>query len=189
MAMARKSSLLSVTLLGLVASFMIAAWSSPRAYVPGAQGAGRRELLQGLTGAMAATVGSQAAWADAFGSRRWALSKYAPRVMGLREQVEAGNMTPLLEREGSFKALNGYWMFNEDEYAAKNQLVSDMFEAAEKDDKARAADLYNKYLNDPVFKEWSSLTDRRIVKKHIQTAQNQLFTGQETFGSKEGRGI
>eukprot|EP00929_Paragymnodinium_shiwhaense_P093956 TRINITY_DN542_c0_g3_i3.p2 TRINITY_DN542_c0_g3~~TRINITY_DN542_c0_g3_i3.p2 ORF type:complete len:162 (-),score=42.64 TRINITY_DN542_c0_g3_i3:428-847(-) len=139
--MARKASLLPLAVLALVASSVLVGRLSATLYVPSGSAQGRRAALQSIAGAAAATLGAQAAWADAYGSKPWALSKYAPRVFAVKEDLERGNLKSLLEREGTFKALNGYWMFSPEEYGRKNALVDNMFDAAEQNDVAKAKQL------------------------------------------------
>eukprot|EP00929_Paragymnodinium_shiwhaense_P058270 TRINITY_DN2916_c0_g4_i1.p1 TRINITY_DN2916_c0_g4~~TRINITY_DN2916_c0_g4_i1.p1 ORF type:complete len:209 (-),score=56.77 TRINITY_DN2916_c0_g4_i1:234-788(-) len=184
--MARKASILPLAVLAVLGSAMIVGWSSSL-YVPGASAPGRREALQGLAGAAAATFGAQAAWADAYGSKPWALSKYAPRVIALKEEVEAGNFKSLLEREGTFKALNGYWMFSPEEYVRKNALVDNLFDAAESGNKGEVQRLYTEYISDEVLRQWQSIKPRN--KGHIMNVASALMTGQDTYASKDGRGI
>eukprot|EP00929_Paragymnodinium_shiwhaense_P058268 TRINITY_DN2916_c0_g2_i1.p1 TRINITY_DN2916_c0_g2~~TRINITY_DN2916_c0_g2_i1.p1 ORF type:complete len:209 (-),score=53.81 TRINITY_DN2916_c0_g2_i1:290-844(-) len=184
--MARKASLLPMAAAAVVASSMLVALSSTL-YVPGSSTPGRREALQGVAAAAAATFGTQAALADAYGSKPWALSKYAPRVLAVQNCVENGNLKAVLEREGSFKALNGYWMFSPEEYRKKNQLVDDMMEAAANSDKAKAQKLYYEYLSDEAIQQWVSIKPRN--KGRIMNVDTALMTGQKTFGSQAGRGI
>lgn len=182
-----------MTLLAVAASFMMAAWSSSL-FVgptkPGAQAPPRREVLQGLVGAVVGigqAFGAKEVWADAYGSKPWALSKYAPKVVEIRDDVEAGNMKALLERESALKALNGYWMFSPEEYGKKNKLVSEMLDAADSDDKTKAKELYTRYMSDNVLQEWMSIKPRK--QKNMMNVQDALFTGQSTKGSVQGRGI
>eukprot|EP00929_Paragymnodinium_shiwhaense_P093953 TRINITY_DN542_c0_g2_i1.p1 TRINITY_DN542_c0_g2~~TRINITY_DN542_c0_g2_i1.p1 ORF type:complete len:185 (-),score=48.85 TRINITY_DN542_c0_g2_i1:271-825(-) len=184
--MARKASILSVAVLALVASSLLVSLA-PKLYVPSGGAPGRREALQAMAGAAAATFGTQAAWADAYGSKPWALSKYAPRVLSLKDDIERGNLKPVLEREGSFKALNGYWMFSPEEYAKKNNLVDNLLVAAESSDPATVKKLYNEYISDNVLAQWASIKPRN--QGRIMNVASALMTGQSTFASGDGRGI
>eukprot|EP00929_Paragymnodinium_shiwhaense_P093960 TRINITY_DN542_c0_g4_i1.p1 TRINITY_DN542_c0_g4~~TRINITY_DN542_c0_g4_i1.p1 ORF type:complete len:209 (-),score=57.85 TRINITY_DN542_c0_g4_i1:253-807(-) len=184
--MARKGSILALAVLALVASSVIVGLSA-RLYVPGGSAPGRRAALQSIAGAAAATIGAQAAWADAYGSKPWALSKYAPRILAVKEDVENGNLKTLLEREGTFKALNGYWMFSPEEYGKKNVLVDKIFDAAESNDVAKTKELYEEYVSDEVLKQWAQIKPRK--QGHIMNVASALMTGQDTYASKDGRGI
>eukprot|EP00929_Paragymnodinium_shiwhaense_P093951 TRINITY_DN542_c0_g1_i1.p1 TRINITY_DN542_c0_g1~~TRINITY_DN542_c0_g1_i1.p1 ORF type:complete len:186 (-),score=45.05 TRINITY_DN542_c0_g1_i1:273-830(-) len=185
--MARKqASVLSVAVLALVASSLLVSLA-PKLYVPSSGETGRRGALQAMTGAAVASFGTQAAWADAYGSKPWALSKYAPRVLSLKDDVERGNLKPVLEREGSFKALNGYWMFSPETYARKNNLVDNLLAAAESSDSAKAKELYAEYISDNVLKQWASIKPRN--QGRIMNVASALMTGQSTYASGEGRGI
>eukprot|EP00929_Paragymnodinium_shiwhaense_P058261 TRINITY_DN2916_c0_g1_i1.p1 TRINITY_DN2916_c0_g1~~TRINITY_DN2916_c0_g1_i1.p1 ORF type:complete len:207 (-),score=59.31 TRINITY_DN2916_c0_g1_i1:264-818(-) len=184
--MARKATILPVAVLALVASCALVGFSS-KLFVPTGSPPSRREALQSLAGIAAATVGGQAAWADAYGSKPWALSKYAPRIIALKEDIERGNLKSFLEREGTFKALNGYWMFSPELYAKKNVLVDNMYDAAEKDDKAAVQRLYSEYIGDEVLQQWASIKPRK--QGHIMNVASALMTGQNTYASKDGRGI
>eukprot|EP00929_Paragymnodinium_shiwhaense_P009718 TRINITY_DN11399_c0_g1_i1.p2 TRINITY_DN11399_c0_g1~~TRINITY_DN11399_c0_g1_i1.p2 ORF type:complete len:184 (+),score=54.86 TRINITY_DN11399_c0_g1_i1:68-619(+) len=183
--MARRSSLLSVALLACVGASAIVGFCGT-SFLSGAA-PGRREALQGLAGAAAATFGAQAAWADAYGSKPWALSKYAPRIIALKDEVEQGNLKNLLDREGTFKALNGYWMFSPELYGKKNALVDNLFDAAEQGDKAKVKELYTEYLSDEVLTQWQSIKPRK--QGHIMNVASALMTGQNTYASQDGRGI
>lgn len=182
---------------------MMAAWSSrpasppPRFHSvvwefvhPNAQP--RREVLHGLVGAVAGTFGAQAAWADAYGSKPWALSKYGPKVTEIIGAVGDGNMKALLGRESAMKALNGYWLFSPKEYGEKNKLVAEMMDAAENDDTVKAKALYGRYLSDDVMQQWMAageLHSKPRLGRSILSAQSSLFSGQDTKGSVDGRGI
>eukprot|EP00929_Paragymnodinium_shiwhaense_P058264 TRINITY_DN2916_c0_g1_i4.p1 TRINITY_DN2916_c0_g1~~TRINITY_DN2916_c0_g1_i4.p1 ORF type:complete len:213 (-),score=64.94 TRINITY_DN2916_c0_g1_i4:262-819(-) len=183
---ARKATILPAVVLALVAASGFLSLSSTL-FVPTGGELGRREALQSLAGVAAATVGAQAAWADAYGSKPWALSKYAPRIIALKDDIASGNLKVLLEREGTFKALNGYWMFSPELYGKKQALVDNLFDAAEKDDKAAVQKLYDEYLSDEVLVQWQAIKPRK--QGHIMNVASALMTGQDTFASKDGRGI
>jgi len=182
--MERRSCLLPLVLLGLLG------WNvRPSLFVPGASALGRRETLQGLVGTLGAAFGlagsQDAAWADAFGSRGAALSKYGPVVLQLQEAVDSGDMKAIMKKEGDFKLLNGFWMFQDDKYQQKNDLVARLMSAAESDNKAEVKTLYDEYINDKVITEFRSLPQRN--KKHLITVGGAMFTGQvkgEELGGK-----
>eukprot|EP00929_Paragymnodinium_shiwhaense_P058269 TRINITY_DN2916_c0_g3_i1.p1 TRINITY_DN2916_c0_g3~~TRINITY_DN2916_c0_g3_i1.p1 ORF type:complete len:185 (-),score=47.93 TRINITY_DN2916_c0_g3_i1:234-788(-) len=184
--MARKASLLSAAVLVFLASSLLVSFA-PKLYVPRGRDTGRRQALQAIAAAAAATSGTEAAKADAYGSKPWALSKYAPRVLSLKDDVERGNLKPVLEREGSFKGLNGYWMFSPELYAKKGILVDNLLAAVENSDTATAKKLYAEYINDDVLKQWASIKPRN--QGRIMNVASALMTGQSTYASGEGRGI
>eukprot|EP00434_Breviolum_minutum_P018584 symbB.v1.2.016393.t1/scaffold1247.1/size129121/1 len=68
----------------------------------------RRDALQ-AAGFAAATLGSQAVWADAQGEPVACLTRYGPQILQLKGAVEKGDMEAVLKKEPKFKLLNSYW--------------------------------------------------------------------------------
>eukprot|EP00929_Paragymnodinium_shiwhaense_P003437 TRINITY_DN10395_c0_g1_i1.p1 TRINITY_DN10395_c0_g1~~TRINITY_DN10395_c0_g1_i1.p1 ORF type:complete len:193 (+),score=45.52 TRINITY_DN10395_c0_g1_i1:71-649(+) len=177
-AIPRRRPLRAATL--VLSAVVLAAACSSLAFVSSSQTPSRREALQGLAGAVAATFGTQAAWADAYGSKPWALSKYGPVIVKLKDAVEAGDMKKVLKRESSFKALNGYWMFSPQEYGKKNKLVDDILLAAEEGNTAKVKELYTEYMADDVMQQFAALKPRNQGK--IMNVGTAMFTGQIRSG-------
>ena len=67
-----------------------------------------RDALQ-AAGFAAATLGSQAVWADAQGEPVACLTRYGPQILQLKGAVDKGDMEAVLKKEPKFKLLNSYW--------------------------------------------------------------------------------
>jgi hypothetical protein len=155
----------------VVASSLL--WSASLFVQPSAPG--RREALQSLAGAVATTFGTQAAWADAYGSKPWALTKYGPTAIALEADIDAGDMKKVMKNEGTFKALNGFWMFSPQDYGKKQRLVSEMMAAAEDGQQATVKKIYTEYMSDPDMQQYKNLPRRPV--KNMMSVGRALYTG------------
>ena len=143
--MARRSPLSLLVALALAA---VAVRFVGPAFAPGLN---RRDVLASLSAATVATVGTQAAWADAQGEPVTCLARYGPQVLGLKAAVDKGDMETVLKKEPKFKALNSYWRNQPGFFEKKAELSEKIMEAADAGKKDEVKKLYAEYVSDPVF--------------------------------------
>ena len=143
--MARHSKLLAALVLALAG---LALQTITKAFV--ATGLNRREALQ-AAGVSIATVGSQAAWADAQGEPLACVSRYGPQILKLQDAVDKGDTIAILKKEPKFKLLNSYWRNDPALFEKYSALSEQLLEAADEGKKDEVKKLYKEYTSDPIF--------------------------------------
>ena len=143
--MARHSKLLAALVLAVAG---LAFQTISRAFV--ATGLNRREALQAAAVSIA-TVGSQAALADAQGEPIACVIRYGPQVLALKGAVEKGDMEAILKKESQFKLLNSYWRNDPALFSKYSTLSEKLLEAADEGKKDEVKQLYTEYTSDSVF--------------------------------------
>ena len=145
--MARHSTRLSAVVLLAVAC--LAFQGLTQAFV--ATSLNRRDALQ-AAGFAAATLGSQAVWADAQGEPYACLTRYGPQILQLKDAVDKGDMEAVLKKEPKFKLLNSYWRRNDPAtYEKYVSLTDELLTAADEGKKDVVKKLYSEYTSDPIF--------------------------------------
>ncbi|CAE8617619.1 unnamed protein product [Polarella glacialis] len=147
--MARGRALSSVVL--LVAASVAVRTGLPAFLTPGSEFS-RRDALAVASGAAVATLGVQTAWADAQGEPNFALFKYGPPILKLKDAVEKGDMDEVLRKENKFKLLNGYWRNQPEQYKEVNMLTEQILDAAAGGNTKEVKDLYAQYVSRPDIK-------------------------------------
>eukprot|EP00440_Ansanella_granifera_P021403 gb/GFBE01023234.1/.p1 GENE.gb/GFBE01023234.1/~~gb/GFBE01023234.1/.p1 ORF type:complete len:192 (+),score=57.01 gb/GFBE01023234.1/:1-576(+) len=144
--MARGSSA-SARLVVLLAGCMALRLAQHAFVLPGLS---RRGAFQAAAGA-AATVGAQAAWADAQGEPTMAFGKYGPTILGLKSAVDSGDLKAVLKREQKFKLLNSYWRNSPDDFQKVTSLTEALLDAADAGKASEVQKLYTEYTSLPEF--------------------------------------
>ncbi|CAJ1414937.1 unnamed protein product, partial [Effrenium voratum] len=98
-----------------------------------ATGLNRREALQAASLSIA-TLGTQAAWADAQGEPLACLTRYGPQILKLKDAVDKGDMETILKKEPKFKLLNSYWRNEPALFTKYSTLAEQLLEAADEVD-------------------------------------------------------
>ena len=158
--MARHSTRLSAVVLLAVACLAFQAIT--QAFV--ATSLNRRDALQ-AAGFAAATLGSQAVWADAQGEPVACLTRYGPQILQLKGAVDKGDMEAVLKKEPKFKLLNSYWRRSDPAtYEKYVSLTDELLTAADEGKKDVVQKLYSEYTSDSVeTKLWSSQSRARKI--------------------------
>ncbi|CAJ1433406.1 unnamed protein product [Effrenium voratum] len=115
-----------------------------------ATGLNRREALQAASLSIA-TLGTQAAWADAQGEPLACLTRYGPQILKLKDAVDKGDMETILKKEPKFKLLNSYWRNEPALFTKYSTLAEQLLEAADEGKKDEVKKLYKEYTSDPIF--------------------------------------
>ena len=102
-------------------------------------------------GVSIATVGTQAALADAQGEPIACVIRYGPQVLALKGAVEKGDMEAVLKKESQFKLLNSYWRNDPALFSKYSTLSEKLLEAADEGKKDEVKQLYTEYTSDSVF--------------------------------------
>ena len=146
--MARHSTRLSAAVV-LLAVACLAFQAITQAFV--ATSLNRRDALQ-AAGFAAATLGSQAVWADAQGEPVACLTRYGPQILQLKGAVDKGDMDAVLKKEPKFKLLNSYWRRSDPAtYEKYVSLTDELLTAADEGKKDVVKKLYSEYTSDSVF--------------------------------------
>ena len=121
----------------------------------------RRDALQ-AAGFAAATLGSQAVWADAQGEPYACLTRYGPQILQLKDAVNKGDMDAVLKKEPKFKLLNSYWRRNDPAtYEKYVSLTDELLSAADEGKKDVVKKLYSEYTSDPIFESLKTPIKRK----------------------------
>ena len=156
--MARHSTKLSAAVVLLVVA-CLAFQAITQAFV--ATSLNRRDALQ-AAGFAAATLGSQAVWADAQGEPIACLTRYGPQILQLKDAVDKGDMEAVLKKEPAFKLLESYWRRNDPALFEKySTMSSELLTAADEGKKDVVKKLFSEYTSDPVFEPLKTPLKRR----------------------------
>ena len=156
--MARHSTKLSAAVVLLVVA-CLAFQAITQAFV--ATSLNRRDALQ-AAGFAAATLGSQAVWADAQGEPIFCLTRYGPQILQLKDAVDKGDMEAVLKKEPAFKLLESYWRRNDPALFEKySTMSSELLTAADEGKKDVVKKLFAEYTSDPVFEALKTPIKRR----------------------------
>ena len=156
--MARHSTKLSAAVVLLVVA-CLAFQAITQAFV--ATSLNRRDALQ-AAGFAAATLGSQAVWADAQGEPVACLTRYGPQILQLKDAVDKGDMEAVLKKEPTFKLLESYWRRNDPALFVKYSTMSEqLLQAADEGKKDAVKKLYSEYTSDSVFEALKTPIKRR----------------------------
>jgi len=112
----------------------------------------RRQAMQGVAGAVATTLGVQAAHADWQGEPAKALNKYLPAVVALGDSIAKGDMKAVVKKERKFQLLNTFWRNSPAAFKVKSAIVEDLVDAAAEGKVDEVKKLYAKYMDDPIIK-------------------------------------
>ena len=160
--MARHSTRLSAAVV-LLAVACLAFQAITQAFV--ASSLNRRDALQ-AAGFAAASLGSQAVWADAQGEPVACLTRYGPQILQLKDAVDKGDMDAVLKKEPKFKLLNSYWRRSDPAtYEKYVSLTDELLTAADEGKKDVVKKLYSEYTSDSVFE---------ALKKPIKRKKNTM---------------
>ena len=156
--MARHSTRLSAAVV-LLAVACLAFQAITQAFV--ATSLSRRDALQ-AAGFAAATLGSQAVWADAQGEPYACLTRYGPQILQLKDAVDKGDMEAVLKKEPKFKLLNSYWRRNDPAtYEKYVSMTDELLSAADEGKKDVVKKLYSEYTSDPIFESLKTPIKRK----------------------------
>ena len=125
-----------------------------------------RDALQ-AAGFAAATLGSQAVWADAQGEPVACLTRYGPQILQLKGAVDTGEMEAVLKKEPKFKLLNSYWRRSDPAtYEKYVSLTDELLTAADEGKKDVVKKLYSEYTSDSVETKLFSAAFLQAQEKH-----------------------
>merc|ERR1719373_552850 len=85
------------------------------------------------------------------------MNAWGPKVLALKDSVEAGDTKAVLKKEREFKLLTTYWRNNKADFKEMNTLFEGIMEAAYAGNAGEIKDLYNKYCERKELKAFSQL--------------------------------